>query len=853
MKKKKKLQNKPKPKLLGNQSQITNKEHSGIQLVSLEQEMSLSYLDYAMSVIVSRALPDIRDGLKPVHRRILYTMDEMGLKHNAKYRKSAAIVGTTLARFHPHGDQSVYDALVRMAQGLSLRYPLIDGQGNWGNPLDGDSAAAQRYTEARLSPMAEEILADIDQETVDFVPNYDGITKEPTVLPAKLPNLLLNGSMGIAVGMATNIPPHNLNEVCDSLIHLIDHPRAEIDEIFQFIKGPDFPTGGLIFDLNQIKQVYAIGKGGIVMRAKTEIVEKSSSQFRIIVNELPYQVNKSTLLQKIAELVKNKRIEGIKDIRDESDKDGLRIVIELKKQAFPQKILNRLFKLTDLQQVFHVNIVSLLDGIQPKVLGLKGVLEEHIQHRQIVVRRRTKYNLIKTKERIHILKGLQIALDHIDAIIKLIRQSSDREQAEKNLIKKYHLTEIQAQAILETRLHQLASLERKKIKQELKEKTQIAKELEGILAKPKEVLKVIKKELNTLKEKYGDMRRTKVIVRGIEKFKEEDLVPNEPTVIIITQDGYIKRLSPESFKTQARGGKGVTGLEIKEEDRVQHLITTTTHANLLFFTTKGKVFQLKAYDIPQTQRTAKGQALVNFLEMGSTEKVSVVLPVSDLSGYKYLVMVTKGGIIKKVPITAFASVRRSGLIALKLKENDTLEWVKPTIGKNEVILISALGQAIRFKEKYLRPMGRTATGVRGMKLKNEDLIVGMGVILKSGLPVRQAGQVKDKGLEDKLLVITENGFGKMTALKNYRSQGRGGSGIKTAKITEKTGKIVGAKVFNEKKLPSFIKGDLLLISRLGQIIRLPLKSVPTMSRSTQGVKLMRPKDVNDRVSSFTLI
>ncbi len=709
-----------------------------------------------------------------------------------------------------------------------------------------DEAAQMRYTEARLAPIAEEILADIDQETVNFIPNYDGTTQEPTVFPAKLPNLLLNGSMGIAVGMATNIPPHNLNEVCDTLIHLVDHPKAEIDELFQFIKGPDFPTGGFIFDVDQIKQVYAIGKGPIIMRARTEIVEKSLGQFRIVVSELPYQVNKSLLLQKIAGLVKNKRVEGIKDIRDESDREGLRVVIDLKKGVFPQKILNRLFKLTDLQQIFHVNMVSLSEGIQPKVLGLKGVLEEYLQHRQTVVRRRTKYNLVKAKERIHILKGLQIALDHIDAIIKLIRQSPDREGAKKNLIKGYRLTEVQAQAILETRLHQLANLERKKIKQELKEKLKIAKELEEVLAKPKMILKVIKKEMNKLKEKYGDERRTQVVAREVEKFKEEDLIPDEPAVIIITQDGYIKRLSPESFKIQARGGKGVAGLEIKEEDQVQHLIATTTHASLLFFTTRGRVFQLKAYDIPQTQRTARGQALVNFLEMGSAEKVSVILSVPDLGSYQYLVMVTKGGVIKRVPITAFINVRRSGLIAIKLKQDDTLEWVRPTTGKDEVVLVSASGQAIRFKEKDLRSMGRVTSGVRGMRLKANDFIVGMGV-------VHESGQVRGKDSGDKLLVITKNGFGKMTALKNYRFQRRGGSGVKTANITEKTGKIIGARVINEKELPSFVKGDLLLISQHGQIIRLSLKGVPTMSRSTQGVRLMRLKKADDRVSSFTLI
>ena len=816
--------------------------HDKVELTDLEQEMGRSYLDYAMSVIVARALPDVRDGLKPVHRRILYAMSEMGLRPSAKYRKSATVVGEVLGKFHPHGDTAVYDSMVRMAQNFSLRYPLIDGQGNWGS-LE-DDPAAMRYTECRLTPIAEEILVDIDQETVNFVPNYDGALKEPQVLPAKLPCLLLNGAMGIAVGMATNIPPHNLNEICDATIYLIDHSKAEMDDLFQFIKGPDFPTGGLIFDSSQIKQVYAIGKGPIVMRAKTEIVEKKLNQFDIVINELPYQVNKATLLQKIAELVKNKKLDGIKDIRDESDREGLRIVIELKKAAFPQKILNRLFKLTDLQQVFHVNMVSLSQGIQPRILGLKGMLEEHIGHRQIVIRKRIEYNLLKTKDRVHILKGLQIALDHLDAIIKIIKQSRDREAAKKNLIKKYRLTEIQAVAILEMRLHQLAGLERTKIKDELKEKIKKIKELEEILAKPKMILKIIKKEMNELKERYGDARRTKVVSHEIERFKEEDLIPNESAVIIITQDGYIKRLAPESFKTQARGGKGVTGLEIKEEDRVQHLVTTTTHSDLLFFTTRGKVFQLKAYDVPQTQRTARGQSLVNFLEMASNEKVSVLLPVSDLENYKYLVMVTEKGVIKKVQITDFTNVRRSGLIALKLKKDDTLQWVKPSTGKNEIALVSTLGQAIRFKEKDIRAMGRTAAGVRGMRLKADDIIVGMGMIYQT---------TQTRSSEDKLLVITENGFGKMTGLKNYRFQHRGGSGVKTAKVTEKTGKIISARVINEQRLPTFVKGDLLLISRLGQIIRLPLKSVPVMSRSTQGVRLMRFKGKNDRVSSSTLI
>ncbi|MDA2922622.1 DNA gyrase subunit A [Patescibacteria group bacterium AH-259-L07] len=812
-----------------------------IELVGLEDEVQVSYIDYAMSVIVTRALPDVRDGLKPVHRRILYTMHEMGLKHSAKYRKSAAVTGRCMGAYHPHGDQAIYDSLVRMAQDFSLRYPLIDGQGNFGS--NEDKAAKMRYTEARLTPLAEEMLADIEQETVNFMPNYDATVEEPQVLPAKLPNLLLNGSMGIAVGMATNIPPHNLIEVCDAIVHLIDHPKAEMDDLFEFIQGPDFPTGGIIFDLEAIKSAYALGKGGIAVRAKADIVEKAKDQYQIVVHELPYVINKTSLLTRVADLVRDKKLQDIKDIRDESGKEGTRIVFELKKGAIPQKILNQLFKLTELQQTFHMNMVSLVDGIQPKVLGLKPMLEEYIEHRKTVVLRRTEYNLRVTKQRIHILNGLKIAIDHIDAVIKLIKQSKDRQDAKTNILKQYKLTEVQADAILDMRLHQLANADRNKVLEELKEKRKLARELKQILDQPKMVLQIIKHELKELKEKYGDERRTKAVKSGVEKFKEEDLISDEPAVIILTRDNYIKRLSPKSFRTQVRGGKGVAGLSIKEEDRVLHLITTTTHANLLFFTTKGRVFQLKAYDIEQATRTAKGKALVNFLEIAQNEKVSVILPVSNFKEYKYLVMVTKYGVTKKVPLEAFQSVRRSGLIALRLKRGDVLNWVKPVNKRDELVLVSAEGQAIRFKDKDLRSMGRVAAGVRGMKLKKDDVIVGMGVV---------PGSFKTQDTY-KLLVITEQGYGKMSEIKHYRMQTRGGFGIKTANIFDKVGKIVGAIVISEKNLPSYISGDLMLVSRLGQIIRLPLKSVPTMGRATQGVKLMRFKQKSDKVSSFNLI
>ena len=705
------------------------------------------------------------------------------------------------------------------------------------NSIDGDKAAAHRYTESKMAKIASEMLIDIDQDTVDFIPNYDGTTKEPSVLPAKIPNLLINGSMGIAVGMATNIPPHNLIEVCDATIHKIDNPDCDIEDLLQYIKGPDFPTGGFIFDDNQIKQVYASGKGPIVMRAKTEIVEKKLGFFQIIINEIPYQVNKASLLQKMAELVKTKRLQDIKDIRDESDKHGIRIVIELKKGSFPQKVLNRLFKLTDCQQTFHVNMVCLVDGVQPKILGLKRILEEYIKHRQIVVQRRTQYNLTKTKERIHVLEGLQIAIDNINQVIELIKKSENKEEAKKGLIKKFKLTEIQALAILEIRLHQLAHLERQKNKDELEEKMKLSEKLEEILAKPKMILDIIKKEIKEVKEIHGDERRTKVVPRGIEKFKEEDLIPNEPTVLMITQDGYVKRVSPEDFKTQARGGKGVVGFSVKDEDSVDQLITTMTHADVLFFTTKGRVFQLKAYDVPQVSRTAKGKAIVNFLEVQENEKISTVLPFSDLKNYKYLFFATKKGVVKKVEIGAFENVRRSGLIALKLRDDDILTWTKPTSGEDEIILVSEKGQAIRFKEKDLRPMGRTASGVRGIRLKTDDLVVGAEIIIKS----------KEKG--SKLLIVTENGFGKTTAIDNYHVQGRGGSGLKTAKINDKTGRIIGSRLIAEKT--EFT--DLLLISQSGQTIRLPLASIPSLARATQGVMLMRFKNKEDKVSSSTLV
>ena len=803
---------------------------------SIVEEMQESYLDYAMSVIVSRALPDVRDGLKPVHRRVLYAMWDIGLKPGAKLKKSAFVVGEVMAKYHPHGDSAIYDSLVRLAQTFSMREVLVTGQGNFGS-IDGDSAAAMRYTEAKLAPIAEELLQDLEKDTVNFVPNYDGSTKEPGVLPASLPNLLLNGTMGIAVGMATSIPPHNLTELVDAILHLADNPDCDVTDLMKFVQGPDFPTGGAIFNKEDIKQAYATGKGSIVMRAKAEIVE-SKSGFAIIATELPYQVNKAELLVHIAELVKGKKLEGIRDLRDESDKDGIRVVIELKKDAYPRKILNQLFKQTAFQTSFHVNCLALVDGIQPRVLTLKAVLEAYLKHRQEVVRRRANYELDRARDRAHILEGLVMALEDIDRIIATIKKSRDRDDAKVNLIQKFKLSERQAVAILEMRLQQLANLERLKIEEELKEKRKLIKELEDLLAHPKKILTVIKTELQELKQKYGNERRTKVFAGAVDKFTQEDLIPNEACVVIITRDGYLKRLPPDTFKAQGRGGKGVIGLTAKEEDFVEHLFSTTTHADLLFFTTRGRVFELKAYDVPPASRTAKGQAVVNFLQLGPEEKVSEVLSLTDWEGYKYLTMVTKRGAIKKVDINAFENVRRSGLIAINLKPGDQLLWVKPSTGEDDVVLVTAKGQSIRFKEKGVRPMGRTAGGVRAIRLRSGDEVSGMDLI-NEGRP----------SPDEQLLVIMSNGYGKRTRRKEYKVQGRGGSGIKTAQVTPKTGQVCNAFVVNAKREQE----DVIVMSEKGQVIRLPLKSVSVLGRATQGVRVMRFKEEKDQVASVTFV
>ncbi len=796
-----------------------------IQKREITEELQDSYLSYAMSVIVSRALPDVRDGLKPVQRRILYAMHEMGLRHTAKHLKCARVVGDVLGNYHPHGDQAIYDTLVRMAQPFSYRYPLIDGQGNFGS-LDGDAAAAYRYTEARLTQISEEMCRDLDRETVDFVPNYDGRTKEPTILPAALPQLLLNGGVGIAVGMATNIPPHNLAETIDATVFLIGNPDAAVDDLLQFIKGPDFPTGGIIFGKKAIAEVYSSGRGGITMRGTVEIEERKNEQFNIVISEIPYQVNKADFLEKIADLIQDKRIEGVKDARDESDKDGVRIVIELKSGIMPQKVLNRLYKFTDLQKDFHFNILALVDnGTQPRILSLKDVLSEYLKHRKDIVKRRTQYDLKKAEERAHILFGLSRALRHIDAIIKTIKSSATKEEAHLKLVKLYKLSNVQVQAILEMKLQTLAGLERKKIEDELVEKTRLIGELKELLFSPKKIMELIKKELLELKEKYGGQRKTKVVSSDVSEFKEEDLVPEEEVIITLSRDGYIKRFSPDILKTQKRGGKGIIGFQSKEEDLVVHFVTANTHNNLLFFTSRGLVYQTKVCEIPEAQRTSRGKLIHNFLNLQEGEKISAIVNYATndqrLTTNDYLAMATKNGIIKKTTIDDFSSVRRSGLIAIKLREDDSLQWVKFSSGEDEILLISSFGQAIRFSEKDVRPMSRIAAGVRAMKLSKNDELSGMEII--------SSEKIKKEG---DLLIVMEGGFGKKTKLKEFKRQKRGGRGIKAAKITSKTGKTIFSKILTDEE-------EILAISQKGQILKTSLSSISRLGRSTQGVRIIK--------------
>ncbi|HSX48179.1 MAG TPA: DNA gyrase subunit A [Candidatus Nanoarchaeia archaeon] len=809
--------------------ELEHTEAGNIRPSSIENVMETSYLDYAMSVIVSRALPDVRDGLKPVHRRILHVMNINGWRHSAKYVKSARVTGEVMGKFHPHGDQAIYDAMVRLAQDFSLRYPLIDGQGNFGS-IDGYPAAAARYTEARLSRLAEEMLFDIEKETVDFRPNYDGTQREPVVLPAKLPNLLLNGQMGIAVGMATNIPPHNLAELVDAIIHLIDHPEATVEQLAQFVKGPDFPTGGIIYGAESIRQVYGTGKGSIIVRAVAEIVEGKRSDFSIVITEIPYAVNKTVLVEKIAELHHDKKITGIADLRDESSRNGLRIVIDLKRDTYPNKILNQLYKLTPLQTAFHVNMLALVDGIQPRVLNLEMMLREYLKHRQEVVRRRTEFELRKARERAHILEGLKIALDHIDEVIATIRASRTTEDAQNNLMKKFKLSELQAKAILSMQLRTLAGLERQKVEDDLKEVLKLIAELEQILSSEAEIFKVIKEELVEIREKYGDKRRTQIVDSELGKFSEEELVPNEQVIVTLTAGNYIKRIPSNTYKSQGRGGKGIMGMATKEEDVVEHLVLTQNHDFMLFFTNKGRVFRLKVHEIPAASRTAKGQAIVNLLQLQPEEKVTSLVNLDKGTADGYLFMTTKNGTVKKTPLADYANVRTSGLIAIKLDDGDELKWVKLTSGKDEIVISTALAQAIRFKETDARPMGRATRGVRGIRLRPGDTVVGMDIVVP----------------DSQLLVITENGYGKRTKIEQFATHARGGVGIKAGMVTTKTGRTVDVRAVSDTK------EDLVIVSTQGQVIRLAVGAISLIGRSTQGVRIMRMNE-SDHVASVALV
>ncbi|MEK7528970.1 MAG: DNA gyrase subunit A [Patescibacteria group bacterium] len=795
-------------------------------------EMQESYLDYAMSVIVARALPDVRDGLKPVHRRILYVMHQSGLSSTSKFKKSATVVGDVLGGYHPHGDTAVYDAMVRLAQDFSMRYPLVQGQGNFGS-IDGDSAAAYRYTEARMSKIAEETLADIEKETVDFRDNYDGTKREPVVLPSRLPQLLLNGVSGIAVGMATSIPPHNMREVCEAVIHLADNPDADIDELMQFIKGPDFPTRGIIYDKKAIKVMYATGRGGVVIRARTSIEEGKNGKFRIVITEIPYQVNKSTLVSKIADLVRDKKVVGISDIRDESNREGISVVIELKKEAYPKKILNQLFKYTQLQTTFNMNMIALVEGIQPRLLNLKEVLEYFLAHRKIVITRRTQYELKIAKARSHILEGLSKALQHIDAIIETIKKSATKEDAHVALMKKFALSDLQTKAILEMRLQTLAGLERKKIEDELEEKRKLIKELEGILNDTKKVLNIIQGELKEMMERYGDARSTQIVAGAVGEISNKDTIPNEPMVVVLTRENYIKRMPPTTFRTQHRGGKGVIGMATKDEDEINIISYTKNHDEILFFTNKGRCFKLPVYEIPQASRTSKGQAIVNILNLQPNEIVTAMLTVPEKFTGEYLVMATKMGTIKKTPVADFVNVRKSGLIAIKLRPNDALYWVRQVTSGEEIFMATSLGKSIRFPQKQARPMGRPSQGVRGIRLQGADYVVDMDVASSP---------------ETEILVVMENGMGKCTKVSNYRLQSRGGSGVKVANVTPKTGKVVGAKVIQSKEA-----SDLIVVSRMGQTIRLNLQDIPSLGRATSGVYIMRVKNARDKVASTSLI
>ncbi|MEK7575312.1 MAG: DNA gyrase subunit A [Patescibacteria group bacterium] len=799
----------------------------------ITREMKDSYLDYAMSVITSRALPDVRDGLKPVHRRILFAMNQMGLTSSAKFRKSATVVGEVLGNYHPHGDAAVYETMVKMVQDFSIRYPLIIGQGNFGS-IDGDPAAAHRYTEAKMSKMASELLRDIEKDTVTLRPNYDNTKNEPTVLPAVVPNLLLNGTLGIAVGMATNIPPHNLGEVVDATVHLIDNKTATTEDLTQFIKGPDFPTGGIVFGAKDLMHAYGSGRGGVVTRGVAEITESKAGVAQIIITSIPYRVNKSELIMRIADLVREKKIEGIKGLRDESTKD-IRIAIDLKQGAYPEKVLNFLYKHTQLEESFHFNVVALVDGI-PQTLSLKAILEEFVAHRVIVVRRRTEFDLRKALAREHILLGLKKALDHIDEIIKLIKKSKDTAEAHANLMKQFKFSDLQAAAILEMKLSRLAGLERKKIEDELTAVQALIKALKEILASPKKILSIIKDELTEIKTKYGDDRRTKIIKAAAGTFSEEDLIPDADSVLVLTKGGYIKRTDPDEYKKQKRGGVGVVDLDTKEEDFITHLVFATTHNDLLFFSDKGKAYQIKMYEIPEGKRATKGKSIMNFLSLAEGERITSILPMpkdTKVADNLALMMVTKGGTGKKSSAKHFHDVRRSGLIAISLDAGDELVSASFAGKNDEVVIATKEGQSIRFKESDVREMGRTAAGVRVIRLEKGDEVISADIVSKASK-------------NPALFVMAANGYGKKTTLDEYKTQNRGGSGILTMKVTAKTGALIAAKVVTDDD------EEIVAMSKQSQVIRVDIKEIPTISRATQGVRVMKLRE-GDSLASLVCL
>ncbi|QCT42598.1 DNA gyrase subunit A [Candidatus Nanosynbacter featherlites] len=803
---------------------------AGLERRRLENVMQDNFFRYSMSVIVDRALPDVRDGLKPVHRRILYSMNQNGNRSTAKFVKSARIIGDVMGKYHPHGDSAIYDSMVRLAQDWAMRYTLVQGQGNFGS-MDGDPPAAHRYTEARLDKPAEELLTDIEKETVDFKDNFDGSEREPIVLPAKLPNLLLNGQIGIAVGMATSIPTHNLGELVDATIELIDNPEATVDDLLQHVKGPDFPTGAIVYGGAPMRQAYATGRGSVMMRAVAEIQETKRGRHQIVVTEIPYGVNKATLIEKIGELHKEKRVQ-LADLRDESSRGKVRIVIELKKDAYPKKVLNQLYKLTALQTSFNYNMLALVNTMQPRILGLHDILSEFVKHRQSVVRRRTEFELKKAKARAHILEGYKIALDHIDEVIKTIRASKTQDEAEKNLRAKFGLSEIQAKAILAMQLRRLTGLEREAVENELRELLKLIARLEAILADEQEILNIIKTELLEMKEKYGDERRSKIINHELGKFSDEELIPEEDAVVLLTTENYIKRTLASDYRKQNRGGKGKRGMTTKEEDIIAQIIPASTHDYLLFFTNKGRVFRLKAYEVPAASLSAKGVAAVNLLQMQPEEKITAIIKhEKNASDAGYLFMATKNGTVKKTPLSDYANIRTNGLIAIKLDDGDELKWIKKTDGESDVIISTSAGQAIRFNEKDARPMGRAARGVRGVRLRPNDRVVGMDIVTSD---------------DQTLLVISEQGFGKRTRVTNFPSHKRGGVGIKAAIVTAKTGPIISVQTID----PTMT--DAILVSQNGQTIRISLKDIKLLGRTTQGVTIMRLGD-NDAVSSIGLM